>query len=162
MKRILVISFLCTFIDQVLKNLVTFNMDLEQSFSIIPHFFNITYVGNTGGAFSILAGNTWIFVIVAFVAINLIFHFFINGKQLNKIQILSYGILIGGILGNLVDRIFYGYVVDYLDFHIFGYAFPIFNFADICIVLSIIGIIYILWREEKCKSSQSKKLTVSD
>ena len=157
MKRVLIISFLCTLIDQIIKGIVTFSMSLGQSISIILNFFHITYVGNTGGAWSILSGNTWIFIIMAFLAINLIFYFFINGKQLSKIESISYGVLIGGILGNLVDRIFYGYVVDYLDFRLFKYAFPVFNFADICIVLSISVIIYLLWKEEKCKSSQSQK-----
>ena len=64
-----------------------------------------------------------------------------NNVKLKNIDKIIYGILLGGIIGNLIDRVLYGYVIDYLSFNIFGYSFPIFNFADICIVLSMIGLI---------------------
>ena len=64
-----------------------------------------------------------------------------NNVKLKNIDKIIYGVLLGGIIGNLIDRVLYGYVIDYLSFNIFGYSFPIFNFADICIVLSMIGLI---------------------
>ena len=63
-------------------------------------------------------------------------------NKLNKLDYIIYSLLYGGIVGNLFDRIVYGYVIDYLDFYIFNYNFPVFNFADVCIVISVILIIF--------------------
>ena len=65
--------------------------------------------------------------------------------------------LYGGIIGNFIDRIIYGYVIDYLEFIIINYNYPIFNFADICIVISVIGIVIKSIWEDVCKSSKLKK-----
>lgn len=69
---------------------------------------------------------------------------------------IIYGILLGGIIGNLIDRIIYGYVIDYLNFNIFGYNFPVFNFADICIVISIFIIIIEILKGDKNAVQGSK------
>ena len=65
-----------------------------------------------------------------------------------KRNTLLFGLLFGGIIGNLIDRIFYGYVIDFLDFTIFGYDFPVFNFADICIVSGIFLLIIAICKKE--------------
>ena len=72
----------------------------------------------------------------------------IKNKNLGRKEWITYGILLGGIIGNLIDRIKTGAVIDYLDFTFFGYPYPIFNFADICIVVSILGLFLII-REDK-------------
>ena len=69
-------------------------------------------------------------------------------KKLDKFDIIGYSLLTGGIIGNLIDRIIYGYVIDYLDFYIFNYNYPVFNFADISIVIGVI-IVIIFRREDK-------------
>ena len=138
MKKILPITIISLLLDQIVKILVINNMNLFDSINIIDNFFNITYVRNTGAAWSILSGNTLLLIFVSLIALVAIYLYFIKNKQLNKLENISYGLLIGGILGNLVDRIIHGYVIDYLDFKIINYDFPIFNIADICIVISII------------------------
>ena len=138
MKKILPISLLFVVIDQVVKILVINKMALQQSITIINNFFNITYVRNTGAAWSILSGNVLLLIIISVLALVAIYYYLIKDKELNKIDIVSYSMLIGGIIGNLIDRIVHGYVIDYLDFKIFNYNFPIFNVADTLIVISII------------------------
>ena len=90
----------------------------------------------------ILYGNRVFLVLISIFALILVYYFMLKNKSLNKMDISIYSLLIGGILGNLFDRVIYGYVVDYLDFCIFGYNFPIFNLADVCIVISV-GLIII-------------------
>ena len=68
----------------------------------------------------------------------MIYNYFFKIKNIKTVEFISYSVLIGGIIGNLWDRLKYGKVIDYLDFKIFGYNFPVFNFADICIVISVI------------------------
>lgn len=138
MKKILPISLLFVVIDQVVKIIVINKMALQQSITIINNFFNITYVRNTGAAWSILSGNVLLLIMISVLALVTIYYYLIKDKDLNKIDIVSYSMLIGGIIGNLIDRIVHGYVIDYLDFTIFNYNFPIFNVADTLIVISII------------------------
>lgn len=138
MKKILPISLLLIVIDQVVKILVISKLALQQSITIINNFFNITYVRNTGAAWSILSGNVLLLIMISVLALVTIYYYLIKDKDLNKIDIVSYSMLIGGIIGNLIDRIVHGYVIDYLDFKIFNYNFPIFNIADTLIVISII------------------------
>lgn len=149
MKKILVIAFICTFIDQVIKNVLISVLSIGSSISVIDGFFSITMLQNTGAAFSILSSSTLFLILISIVALNLIYFFLIKGKDLNKYEEIVYGILIGGIIGNLIDRIVHGSVIDYLDFNLFGYNFPVFNFADICIVISIILIIISICKGEK-------------
>ena len=143
MKKITLIGILCIIIDQLIKFIVSSNMVLDSSMSVIKNFFSITYVRNYGAAFSILSGNTFFLILITISAIIAIYFLFIRGQKLTLFTQIIYGILFGGIIGNLIDRILNGYVIDYLDFKIFGYNFPVFNFADICIVISMI-IIFIL------------------
>ena len=138
MKKILPISLLLIVIDQIVKILVINKMALQQSIIVINNFFNITYVRNTGAAWSILSGNVLLLIMISVLALVTIYYYLIKDTDLNKIDIVSYSMLIGGIIGNLIDRIVHGYVIDYLDFTIFNYNFPIFNIADTLIVISII------------------------
>lgn len=149
MKKIFLFSFLSVLIDQIIKIIVSFNMELNSSIMIIKNFFNITYVQNTGAAFSILSGNRILLILVALLSLNIIYLMFIRNKDLKNKEKIVYGLLIGGIIGNLVDRIVYGYVIDYLDFNFFGYNYPIFNFADILITISVILILLFTVKESK-------------
>ena len=88
-----------------------------------------------------LSGHRWLLIIISIVLLVVLYFMLIRGKKLNKYEEITYGLLIGGIFGNLIDRIIYGYVIEYLDFNIFGYNFPIFNLADSLIVISIIMLI---------------------
>lgn len=138
MKKIGIISLVFIIIDFIVKIIINNNMNVYDSISIIPSFFSITYVRNIGAAFSIMENSRILFIIIGFIALILIYKYLIMNKVLNEYLMISYSMLIGGIIGNMIDRIIYGYVIDYLSFNIFGYSFPIFNLADTFIVVSII------------------------
>ena len=138
MKKIGIISLVFIIIDFIVKIIINNNMNVYDSISIIPSFFSITYVRNIGAAFSIMENSRILFIIIGFIALILIYKYLIMNKVLNKYLMISYSMLIGGIIGNMIDRIIYGYVIDYLSFNLFGYNFPIFNLADTFIVISII------------------------
>ena len=146
MKKIALISIICIIIDQIIKLIVVNNMDLAQSINIINNFFSITYVRNYGAAFSILTGNRIFLILVTILAIIFIYFIFIKNQKNSALEMTFYGILFGGIFGNLIDRIINSYVIDYLDFKILGFNAPIFNFADMCIVISIFLIVIITFR----------------
>jgi len=135
---------------------VTKTLILNKSIILINNFFNLTYVTNSGAAWSIFNGNRFFLIMVAIISIIIIYMFFIKNKNLKKIEIITYGLLFGGIFGNLIDRLIFGYVIDYLDFCIFNYDFPIFNIADICIVVSVFLIILDIFRGEKNEFSSAK------
>ena len=141
MKRLGILSFILIIIDVIIKVVVDKCMNIYDTIKIIPNFFNIMYVRNTGAAFSIMENSRVLFIVIGIIAIYLIWRFFIKDKQLNNYYIVIYSMLIAGIIGNMIDRILYGYVIDYLSFNIFGYSFPIFNLADTFIVVSIIMLI---------------------
>lgn len=140
MKKIGIISLIVIIIDRILKVLVTNNFVLNVRNKIIDGFFYITNCHNEGAAFSLFSGNVLFLIFITLIVLFLIYRT-INKENVNKIGILAYGLLLGGILGNLYDRIFYGYVIDYLDFVIFKFNFAIFNLADAAIVIGAILLI---------------------
>ena len=153
MKKIIALfSSILIVLDQLIKYVIANNLELNETKEIIHNFFSITYVQNFGAAWSMFNGYVFILVIVSFLALFFIYMLFIHNKNLNKMECITYSLLMGGIIGNLIDRVFLGYVIDYLSFNIFGYMFPVFNLADICIVLSVIFLIIMCVLEEiTCK-----------
>lgn len=157
MKKVTIFSLIVFIIDQIVKLIVSFNLDLNSSIAVIDDFFYISNVRNYGAAFSILYGNRLLLVVVSIIALFIIYRYLIKGNCNRKIDIFIYSLLIGGTLGNLFDRIFYGYVIDYLDFNILGYSFPVFNIADMCIVLSTIFLVFIMFVGEKNENNSRCK-----
>lgn len=124
-------------IDIVSKSVILRSGNVLFKKEVIKDFFYLDLQKNTGAAFSILEGATIFFVVVGILALIFI-HKYLLKEKLNTLKILSYSLLIGGIVGNLFDRIFYGYVVDFLSFKFGDYYFPVFNFADSFIVVGAI------------------------
>lgn len=141
MRKMLFLIFIGVWIDQVLKILVENFLSLHQNIIICKGFFSLSYVRNYGAAFSLLDGNRFLFILIAFLALIVFYFTFFRNKDLHKWESVIYSLFISGILGNLIDRIFRGYVVDYLSFSFGSYFFPVFNFADICIVVATFGMI---------------------
>lgn len=123
-------------IDQVVKTLIGHNMVTYQTIEVIKDFFWIRLVHNPGAAFSLFEGKTTFFFIVTVAALAIFAIMFLNtSDDINHIGLIM---LLGGTLGNAIDRLRLGFVVDYLDFNFFGWDFPVFNFADIMICLGVV------------------------
>lgn len=140
-KKVYILSIIFLLIDIFTKQLVKNTLNLYDSIPIIPNFFSITYVINDGAAFSILKGELWLFIILGFVLLFFIFYY-LQKEKLNIYKTFYYSLLIAGVLGNLLDRMLYKGVIDFLDFTIFSYNAPIFNLADTFIVISVILIVF--------------------
>lgn len=145
------IIIILLFLDQLIKYLITQNMYIGEEITIIKNFLNISYITNDGAAFNILSGNTILLIILA---IFVIIYIIKNKKKHEKQEKIMYEILIAGILGNLIDRIIRGSVVDYIAFKIFNIDMAVFNLADTYIVCSCI--ILLIMEALKWKKSQSK------
>lgn len=123
-------------IDQLTKGLVITYLKNKHSIKIIDNFFSLTYVENTGGAWGMFSGKLWGFIVVTLIALSILVYLmkFFDLKE-HTLFSISLILMVTGTLGNFIDRILKGYVVDFLDFYIFGYNFPVFNFADICLTI---------------------------
>ena len=129
------ITAIILIIDQFIKILINRFVGINTKITIIPKFFSIFHVRNTGAAFSILEDNTILIIVVSVIFIIILDHYIKKEKSFNKLSIISLGMIMGGMFGNLIDRIIYHSVVDYLSFTIFKHNFPIFNLADIGITV---------------------------
>lgn len=149
--KIFIITIIVLFIDIVIKELIKTNVALSQNIVLIPNFFSITHVQNTGAAFSIFANSKYFLIIISIIILIMLLKYIKDIKIKNKYEIIALGLVLGGLLGNLSDRIMYSYVIDYLSFNIFGYMFPIFNFADMAITIGMIMLIITMLYKEKRK-----------
>ncbi len=155
-KKIVFIAILALALDQITKIIATTYLKLNISVQIINKFFYLTLCQNEGAAWGLFKNTKFIIIIGTIIAIILIYHFVYVFKQ-NKRNNLAFGLLIGGLLGNLADRIIFGYVRDFLDFYIFKYDYPIFNVADICIVIGIFLLMIAVLKGEDNNESSSNK-----
>lgn len=136
------IGILVFVIDQLVKHLVVSTMHLGQSFPVIKGIFHITYVLNPGAAFGMLEHQRWFFIVVALAAVLLGVVFYRKLQQESILMRSGAGLLMGGAVGNLADRIQSGLVVDFLDFRVW----PVFNIADIAICAGAGILIYDIWQ----------------
>ena len=119
--------------DQLLKFVVSSQMLKHESLTLIPDILNITYVENKGAAFSILSDYTWVLSILSVVFCIAIFLYILIKKPKNKLLMVSLIMIFAGALGNAIDRVFLGYVIDFIEVRFID--FPIFNLADISITV---------------------------
>lgn len=152
MKRIGLVCIISIIVDQIIKFIIKANMNIADTINIIPNFFRITFLKNEGAAFSMLSGNRLLFIFITILVLVLFYFFLLKNKKIDNIKQILYGLLLGGIVGNLIDRIIYGYVIDYLDFNLGEFNYPVFNLADSLIVISVICLIIIGVKEDKNES----------
>ncbi len=153
-KKLIIITILYLFLDIITKRIaVKYITDL----TVIPGLFSLTLAKNTGAAFSILEGKSLALSLVSiFVVVYLVW--LVKNNKLSKLQLFGYSLLLAGIVGNLIDRLCYRYVIDFIHFHISSYSFPIFNIADIGIVVGTgLLLLDIILDEKRKKNEGSSK-----
>ena len=127
------LTLLCLVVDQVSKQWVVGSMELYQSINVLP-FFDIRYVHNPGAAFSFLADQggwqRWFFTVIAVIASIIFIVWMAKTPKEQKTLSIAFALMLSGALGNLIDRVMYGYVIDFLDFYLCGTHWPAFNVAD--------------------------------
>ncbi len=159
MKRkywVLLISFTWILVvDQWTKYLVQQKLPLYRKIEVIRGFFNLTHVRNTGGAFGVFGGEKGgiggvLFIVVSLLATSVIVFLFSKVKEQEKTLALSLSLVLSGAVGNLIDRVRYGEVVDFLDIYISSYHWPAFNIADsaICIGIALMAL-ELLFKDKK-------------
>ncbi len=124
-----IIALVCIAADQISKAYIESRMNFNR-FTVIPKILDIAHVRNTGAAFGMLKGKTGLLTVVTcLMIVGLTVYVFVNKKNLSKLEIASLALICGGGVGNLISRLRFGYVTDFIDIHIL----PVFNLADICI-----------------------------
>ncbi|MBR5136474.1 MAG: signal peptidase II [Clostridia bacterium] len=143
-------------LDQGSKFLIRAFMDLYETVPVINGFFDIYYVTNSGGAWSILADHTWILTMVSLLMVTVMVRYMVFSRD--QYVKMSLSLIISGALGNLIDRVWQGKVVDFLAFDIFGYDFPTFNIADILVVCGTIFLcVYIIFFFDKAEKRRQEQ-----
>lgn len=154
-KKTYVIAIFILLFDQISKSLIEIYFKLNESFVIVKDFFNITVAHNTGGAWSILNNHSYLFIIFSVIALIVLIRFMFQFKN-NLRNNIAFACTVAGIMSNLADRLFLGYVRDFLDFTVLGYDYPIFNIADIAIVVGVLLLIVAIFKGEDKKYGNSK------
>ncbi len=138
-----IIVFVVLSLDQISKFLISAKLQLNQTFPLIKGVLGLTLIHNRGAAFGILRNQLFLFIITTITAIVLIY-FGIKKNRHNKYQVVCLSFILAGALGNLIDRLRFGYVIDFLNF----YIWPVFNIADSAIT---VGAILLAWAILKTK-----------
>lgn len=138
-------------IDQLTKWIVIQRMELYESIPVIDNFFYITSHRNAGAAWGILQGQMMFFYIITTIVIIGLIYYMEKYARDSKLTAISLSLILGGAIGNFIDRLLRQEVVDFLDVMIFTYDFPIFNVADSSLVIGVILIFIAMIMEEKNK-----------
>lgn len=156
-RKIFLAAVIALLIDQTTKIMMNMFIHINEKVIIIKDFFSLYPLENYGAAWSIFNYKVEILIITSIIALVIIYRYMYNFKE-NKRNNIAFGFIIGGIFGNLIDRIFLGYVRDFLSFKIFNYHYPVFNFADTFIVIGVfLLIIAIIKGEDKNERNSSNR-----
>jgi len=156
---LLIFCFGILLLDQWTKCLIVQKLTLYQRVEVIQGFFNIIHVRNTGGAFGIFGGEkgglgSILFVVVSLIAIGSLVFLFIKLGENEKTLALSFSLVLSGAIGNLIDRLRYGEVIDFLDFYLSSTHWPAFNVADSAICIGIGLMALELLKRDRKKSTR--------
>src|SRR5438309_12027604 len=151
MKLILFVSLPLYALDQLTKNLVLRYISAYEARIIVPDFFSLVNVTNTGAAFGSFKGNNVFFILISIIALVVVTILLVRPRLRDALRDLSLALLLTGILGNLTDRLLYGHVIDFLLFNLhvrYADPWPAFNVADSCISIAVVlFIIHSFWKQ---------------
>ncbi len=126
------------FFDRITKIFFSNNLALQESWPVIRNFFHMTLVHNTGIAFGLFKNAGVVFIVIPAIAVILlgynIYYYKNNEEKLSRLYIVAFSLILGGAAGNLIDRILFGYVIDFIDFQVW----PVFNIADSAITIGAV------------------------
>lgn len=146
---VIIIGFL---LDRVTKLWAVSSLKDSNEMVIIKGFFSLTYVENKGAAWNIFTGKTIFLIVFTFVILCGVVFYLLKYRSKNKFMTMALSIIIAGALGNLVDRTIYKHVVDFILFHYKDvYYFPVFNIADVCVVVGTFLLLICMLRDDKKK-----------
>ena len=140
--RLAIVAGLVVLTDQVSKAFILRHLPIHQSIPIIKGFFNITHIRNPGGAFGLMSNmspifRTIVFLFISSLAVGLILYFYKKTPRNQPLLATGFALIFGGAIGNLIDRVRFGNVVDFLDFYLGNLHWPAFNVADSAITIGI-------------------------
>ncbi len=138
--------------DRLTKYVIVNSLSAAESIRVIPGIFHVTLVLNNGAAFGIFRNMGVAFILMTFVAVVLILLYVLRSKAMSAPLAAAFGLILGGALGNLVDRIKFGYVIDFLDFRVW----PVFNIADSAITIGAAILVLNIFLNVKCQSTNDK------
>lgn len=146
-KKFGLLSALVIAIDLYTKYWIEQTLNLGSSITIIPGFFDLHYLRNTGAAWSMLDGKRWFFIILGCIVTLVLLYYFLREEK--PWYSLGIALMLAGTVGNLYDRMVLGYVRDMLAFNLFGYHFPVFNVADSALVIGVLILVVQMFIDEK-------------
>ena len=155
-KKVYIYSLLLAILDQLSKIILNKVLVLGKSYQVFAKFLYITKMYNDGISFSMLTGHR-ILIILICLAIMIFLYSYMKKFKENKRNIIAFSLVFGGLFGNLIDRIFRGYVIDFIDFYIFNYNYPVFNLADSFIFIGVILLLYSIYMGEDNENSSKRK-----
>lgn len=156
MFRYYALAFIVILFDQLSKGLIVEKMDRSESFVVIEDFFKITSHRNSGAAWGILQDQMIFFYIITFIVVIGIIYYMQKYAKNSALLATALGLLLGGAIGNFIDRLFRKEVVDFLDFKIINYNYPIFNIADSALFIGVgVLIIFVIIDERKNKKENA-------
>jgi len=138
-------------LDQWTKWLVVSNMEIGESIPVIENFFYLTSHRNQGAAWGILQGQMWFFYIITIIVIGVVIYYMQQFAKESRLAGVALSLILGGAIGNFIDRVFRKEVVDFADTLIFTYDFPIFNVADSALVIGVILVMLATLLDERKK-----------
>lgn len=156
------IMVLAVFLDQLTKYLTILFLKPVDTLPIIEDVLHLTYVENTGAAFGMMKNQRWLFMIVSTVAIIALLIYLFKKKTQPKLENLAIAFIVGGGIGNMIDRVLLGYVVDMIDFRLINFA--VFNVADsfVCVGAGLLMLYIILSGVKEYKEEKARKLALAE
>jgi signal peptidase II len=143
-----ILAIIVLILDQLTKWMIVTKTTLHEQIPIIENLLYITSHRNKGAAFGILQGQIWLFFIVTVLVVAFVVYYINKHAHESKLLGISLGLVLGGALGNFIDRLFRGEVVDFIDVYIFTYDFAIFNVADMALVIGVAILMLQIFLEE--------------